>query len=267
MPPIWHLAIECSANGGSVALLKNSHLEALPVHHGQTILPADRGSVQTLAPAIDALLREAQLRVGDLKFISVTVGPGSFTGLRVGLATAKMLAMASQIPIAPVDTLAAIAQRFAVEQGSKLSEPVRLVTAINAFRKQVFTASWTISGSSVSNMRRSSVVDLNVWREDPWGVDVPKSPNTSHNHQNGSTDSTAIWLSGSALELTPAPTGPVPTNVPASVRTADASLWQPLAEQVGVLGWENYVRGGAISAGNLAPNYIRASAAEEKLRT
>ena len=267
MPPFWHLAIECSANGGSVALLKNSRPEVAPVVRGQIILPTDRGSVQTLAPAIHALLRPAQLRVGDLKFISVTVGPGSFTGLRVGLATVKMLAMAGQIPIAPVDTLAAIARRFAVERGSKLNEPVRLVTAINAFRKQLFTASWYVNGSCVSKMRSSSVVDLSAWREDPWGVDIPNSPHTSDSDENRSTDSSAIWLSGSALELTPVLAGPAPTNVPALVRIADANLWQPLAEQVGVLGWEIYLQGGAVSAGELAPNYIRASAAEEKLRS
>ena len=108
----WHLAIESSGLGGSVALFEydgNFHGQL----HSQLILPNSMGSVRTLAPAIEQLLREAQLLVKQLGSLSVTNGPGSFTGLRVGLATAKMFAWTQRIPVVPVDTLEAIANRFA----------------------------------------------------------------------------------------------------------------------------------------------------------
>lgn len=63
-----------------------------------------------LVPTIRDLLQQAGLAVGDLSAIAVGLGPGSFTGLRVGLAAAKMLAYASKVPLIGFDSLEAIAR-------------------------------------------------------------------------------------------------------------------------------------------------------------
>lgn len=70
-----------------------------------------------LAGAVQTLLRDAGYTAGDLKGIAVSIGPGSFTGLRIGLAMAKGLSLATGAPIAAIDTLRALAAQAHVQQG------------------------------------------------------------------------------------------------------------------------------------------------------
>jgi tRNA threonylcarbamoyladenosine biosynthesis protein TsaB len=81
----------------------------------------------TLLEDVDALLRQAGARTGDLEALAVGIGPGSFTGVRIGLATARGIALALDIPVAGVSTLAALAA------GAPGAVPV-----VDARRKEVF---------------------------------------------------------------------------------------------------------------------------------
>jgi tRNA threonylcarbamoyladenosine biosynthesis protein TsaB len=81
----------------------------------------------TLLEDVDALLRQAGAHTGDLEALAVGTGPGSFTGVRVGLATARGLALALGIPVAGVSTLAALAA------GAPGAVPV-----VDARRREVF---------------------------------------------------------------------------------------------------------------------------------
>jgi tRNA threonylcarbamoyladenosine biosynthesis protein TsaB len=72
--------------------------------------PMTRGHQERLAPLAEAMMAEAGLAFKDLDRIAVTVGPGSFTGLRVGLAFAKGLALALDIPCVGIGTLEALAE-------------------------------------------------------------------------------------------------------------------------------------------------------------
>lgn len=82
---------------------------------------------QTLLEDVDALLRQGGARPGDVAALAVGVGPGSFTGVRVGLATARGLALALGVPVAGVSTLTALAA------GAPGATPV-----IDARRREVF---------------------------------------------------------------------------------------------------------------------------------
>lgn len=151
------LAIECSGLHGSVAILEGSRcLELIQ-------LPTNQSSVQSLASSIDKLVRQAGHKP---QFISVTHGPGSFTGLRVGLTTAKMLAFAWQISIVPVDTLELLAYQIVHRQ--EWPTGIMVVPVINAFRQQVFTAVW-MSGADkrIVPLSPSTVVDAALWMADP----------------------------------------------------------------------------------------------------
>jgi tRNA threonylcarbamoyladenosine biosynthesis protein TsaB len=81
----------------------------------------------TLLEDVDALLRQAGARTGELEALAVGTGPGSFTGVRIGLATARGIALALDIPVAGVSTLAALAA------GAPGAIPV-----VDARRKEVF---------------------------------------------------------------------------------------------------------------------------------
>ncbi len=98
------LAIETSARNGSIALGNDHALLA-----EATLPPPQRHRVE-LMPSIDALCREQQLSPADLDRVCVSVGPGSFTGLRIAVATAKMLAMSLDVQIVPVPTAHVVAR-------------------------------------------------------------------------------------------------------------------------------------------------------------
>ena len=90
----------------------------------------ERGHQERLAPLVRELAEEAGVAFGDLDRIGVTVGPGSFTGLRVGLAFAKGMGLALRVPVVGVGSLAALAATAA---------PAGLVAAaVDARREQLY---------------------------------------------------------------------------------------------------------------------------------
>src|SRR5438067_1028441 len=92
-----------------------------------------RQHAETLAPAIDFVRRQAHVEFSDIGVIAVDVGPGLFTGLRVGVATAKALAHALRLPMIGVSSLDLLA--FRVRYTNRLIVPV-----IDARRGEVFYA-------------------------------------------------------------------------------------------------------------------------------
>src|SRR6058998_2629096 len=97
------LAVETSTMSGGAALLDGERVV------GEYTLDVRITHSERLMVAVDQLLSDAGWTVRDLEGIAVTVGPGSFTGLRVGLSTVKGLALALAIPVAAVPTLDAMA--------------------------------------------------------------------------------------------------------------------------------------------------------------
>ncbi len=294
---MFNLAIECSGVAGSVALCDGQELLA------KVRLPVDLGSVQSLAATIDELLsRFVPAPPRRVTLISITTGPGSFTGLRVGLATAQMLAFAWKIPVAPVDTLAAIAhgacgnympESPAQPQLESSLGPIIVVPILNAYRKQVFAGAWRLDtgkGRGVEQECRqrlpdltpiapSQVLDASKWQTQPWRALAPLNSRSSQSNGCGETvDShkTPVRLDThppAAKELTSARVlvcGPgLRTYLPTpqnTIAVADQELWEPDASIVAQLGWNIFQRDGTVSAAELRPNYVRASAAEEQAR-
>ena len=97
------LAIETSRPSGGIAVLDGERLI------GEYVLDVQITHSERVMTAVDRLLVDARWRVPDLEGLAVSIGPGSFTGLRIGVGTAKGLAFALGIAIAPVPTLDALA--------------------------------------------------------------------------------------------------------------------------------------------------------------
>jgi tRNA threonylcarbamoyladenosine biosynthesis protein TsaB len=100
------LAVETSTLAGGVAVLERGRLV------GQILLDVALTHSERLMAMVDRLLRDCGWHMSDVKGLAVSVGPGSFTGLRVGIATVKGLAMALGLPVAAVPTLDALASNL-----------------------------------------------------------------------------------------------------------------------------------------------------------
>ena len=122
------LAMDTAGAGCSAALWRDGRLIA------SRFEPMRRGHAERLVPMIEAVMAEASLTYGELDRIAVTLGPGGFTGVRIGLATARGLALASGRPLVGVSSflvLAAAARAEAPPDGS-------LAVAIGAKRDDLY---------------------------------------------------------------------------------------------------------------------------------
>lgn len=100
------LAVECSAGPASCAVTENgkilsSAFQNVKITHSETLMPM-----------VEAVLRNAKLTLNDINAFAVSAGPGSFTGIRIGIAAVKGLALPNKTPVAGVSTLAAMAEAF-----------------------------------------------------------------------------------------------------------------------------------------------------------
>jgi tRNA threonylcarbamoyladenosine biosynthesis protein TsaB len=102
---------------------------------GEVRLAGGRRHAEQLAPAIRSLLDWTGVRLDQLAAIAVDVGPGLFTGLRVGITTAKVMAQALRVPVVPVVSLDLVA--YPVRHSPRL-----VVAVLDARRREVFHASY-----------------------------------------------------------------------------------------------------------------------------
>lgn len=134
-----HLAIGLGREAPSGVEFLASHDEHAP-----------RSAMSRLLPAVRALLEEAGLARGDLDAVAVGRGPGSFTGVRIGVATAKGLARGLGVPLHGVGTLDAVAWRLAEREG--------LVGVVgDAMRGEVYPALFRCGGGEVARLGEDRV--------------------------------------------------------------------------------------------------------------
>jgi len=117
---------------------------ARPGIRARESLPMLRGHAEALMPLIARVMHAAQLEFSDLDRIAVTVGPGSFTGLRVGIAAARGIALAAAKPAVGLSTLAAYAAPLIAKD-----DKVPVVAAIDARHDQVYLQIFGSGGHTV----------------------------------------------------------------------------------------------------------------------
>ena len=214
------LAFETTGLAGSVAALDDERVELARA------LPAERRSAQTLAVGLREALAAVGWRPRDVELIAVAVGPGSFTGLRVGIATAKMLTYAIGCPLIGVPTLAAIASQAPADASP-------LWVALDAQRGELYAARY---GAELATLRPTEIIGA------------------------------AAFLAG--LAPGDAVTGPaletLAPKLPTGTRVVDRALWAPSATAVGRMALRDYRIGRRDDPFQLAPVYLRRTAAEEQ---
>lgn len=126
------LVFDCACSGLSLAVLRGE--EVLAAHAEATMT----GQAALLAPAIRAVLVQADVKARELSLIGVTNGPGSFTGIRIGLAMARGLAMALKTPLASCSTFEAVLENLSSQQ--RQANGVDLILAVDSRRDEIFLA-------------------------------------------------------------------------------------------------------------------------------
>ena len=222
------LAIESSGRHASVATLWGDTSGTRLI--GQTLLSGDERTAQALAPTIQQLLAAAGWSPKSVELVAVTVGPGSFTGLRIGVTTAKAFAYAIGADVLGVNTLEALAS-----QATPSASP--LWTILDAQRQEFFAARFIVNDQSTIRTE----VETCIVPQDEWLTGLRPGDR----------------VIGPALKRFAA-------RFPVGIEVLGEHSWQPVAASVGQVAWKNYQAGHRDDVWKLSPNYYRPSAAEEK---
>ncbi|HIW73684.1 MAG TPA: tRNA (adenosine(37)-N6)-threonylcarbamoyltransferase complex dimerization subunit type 1 TsaB [Firmicutes bacterium] len=225
------LAVESSAGPASCALAEEGRiLASASVHTGLT-------HSQTLIPMVDAMLKNAGVLLEEVDLLAVAAGPGSFTGVRIGVAAVKGLAFAKGTPCIGVSTLAAMAR---VADGLPFDGVV--CAAMDARCRQVYTALFDCEGGQIS--RRTPDEALPLEELEKRLISCNKS----------------IFLVGDGAEL---------CYNTFSARVPGLTLAPPrlqFQQAAGVAAEAAFGAGEAVSADRLQPVYLRLPQAERELR-
>ena len=246
------MAIETSGKSGSVAILRSHpRSDSRSSVCESEDLPQQWGSAKTLAPAIHRLLNRLSLDSSALNAIALITGPGSFTGLRVGVATAKAMAYALRIPIVEVDTLDTIAHQ-------NDQEPRLLHVILDAYRGQLFYASYLAKGpGSIEKLTHTMIVDMEKLVESI--SDAASLSDQIHFYGSGCSRLQKLIHDQDAFG------GRDMRSISSRFAWNATGRSIPQAETVARLGHQQLVLGKTLDPMAVMPHYYRASAAEETI--
>lgn len=226
------LAFDSSSSFGSVAVL-----EGLQVLASKQLDPAKR-SAQTLAPAIEMCLKAAGRNSRDVRLIGTTVGPGSFTGLRVGVTMAKTLAYACQCDLVGLNTLDVLAAQ--VVQSEIRGQTGIIHSVLDAQRKELFVGRYQAMEDKDEPPQRFEDVNA-ILTGDTWIQSL-------HPGDVVTGSGLARWME----------------KLPPGVVVAPTEIHEPDAVTIGQLALQEHARGRRDDLWTFSPLYIRPSYADEK---
>lgn len=221
--PTIVLGIETAGTGGSLALLREGQLLAERV-----LEVTGRRHAQTLVAELARLCDEVAVRPSGIGLVAISIGPGSFTGLRVGCTMAKTLCYATEAKLVAVDSLLASATAWSGGHS-------RVWAIEDAQRGEVFLGEYHRTPEGFERRGEITIVKAAAWLEQLPPGDVVLGPGLSR--------SQALRTSATRIE---------------------ASLAPPPARIVAELGRKAAARGEFADPWTIEPFYLRLSAAEEK---
>ncbi|NQT38977.1 MAG: tRNA (adenosine(37)-N6)-threonylcarbamoyltransferase complex dimerization subunit type 1 TsaB [Planctomycetes bacterium] len=218
------LALETTERIGSVAAMQDGNLLQ------QLALDGNLRSAQALAPAVRALMTSLDWKATDVQLVAAVRGPGSFTGLRVGITTAKALAYCAGAEVLAVDTLEVIAS-------AAPPHLAKLGVAVDAQRGEVVAGLFQRGPSGhFTAIEGPELIELDRWF-DRLDEGTPISGPILHK-----------WAD----------------RVPPGLAPLAPQYWSPTAAAVAALAHRLWTDGQRDDLWTLAPRYSRRSAAEEK---
>jgi tRNA threonylcarbamoyladenosine biosynthesis protein TsaB len=141
------LSIDTSSSNCSVAVVRDN------ITLGEVNINYNLQHSVLLMPLVEELLEKLQMKPKDLTAITVSVGPGSFTGLRIGLAAAKGMALALDIPIYSADAMSILAYGAFGYQGI-------IIPMVDALRNGYYTGMYTFKGGKLVTLMEPTILTL-----------------------------------------------------------------------------------------------------------
>jgi len=140
-------------SGGTVALRENDK---------------GRSHASVLTVFIEEILREAGIRAADLNAVAVSKGPGSYTGLRIGVSVAKGITYAASIPLIGVDTTRSMFHGFSdsADNNFNITSTDLFCPALDARRMEVYYTVYDVKGNMISQIK-AEIIDKNSFSEFP----------------------------------------------------------------------------------------------------
>ena len=223
------LAFESSAKAASVALMENGKL--LAESYQNTGLTHS----QTLLSMAEDLLKTCGKTAGDITAVAVAAGPGSFTGVRIGMAAAKGFAWGRQLPCYGVSTLEAMAMGLGIWDGY-------IVPTMDARRSQTYTALFKAEQGMLTRIMDDCAISFAEL-----GAKIKNCEKS-------------VFLVGDGANLC---YNTLEDTVPGLILPPEHRLHQRAAG-VGLAAWDMIQRGEPGDAASLQPNYLRLSQAERE---
>ncbi len=222
------LILETSGRIGQVGLALGSRLLAW------RRLDEARRHARDLAPSVADLLREQQWKPREVQAVVVSRGPGSYTGLRVGIMSAKTFAYATGCALVAADTFAAIAANTpaAVDTVEVLADAQQGKVYVQRYGRTGGTSAWHA-------LNALTILSLEQWI---------------------ARRSVSSWVTGPGLEI-------YRPRLPPEFKVVDPAFWHPALESLLRIGLARFERQEKDDLLTVEPLYLRASAAEEKWDT
>lgn len=141
------LAIDSSAKAASVAITEDKKLL------GEFFVNVGLTHSQTLMPMVEDILKNVSLKTSDIDAFAVSTGPGSFTGLRIGIAAIKGMAFADETPCIEVSTLYSMVYNF-------MGENANICAVMDARCNQVYNAIFEICGEKITKLTPDRTISI-----------------------------------------------------------------------------------------------------------
>ena len=170
------LAMDTSSKVCSVAIIDDG--KVIKELHNESELEHS----QTLMPMIDEILRQAGITLNDINLLACGVGPGSFTGIRVGIATVKAIADSKNIPIVGVNSLEAKKKKKKMSRvdDDENIQNCKVLSMIDARNDNVYFAVYRIHNGNISVYKNADVMSLDNVTEKDLGYIDPLNVRSSY---------------------------------------------------------------------------------------
>jgi tRNA threonylcarbamoyladenosine biosynthesis protein TsaB len=206
--------------------------------------------LQNLTPQIEQVLSDAEITIDDLSAIAVANGPGSFTGIRIGVSTARALSQVKGIPCVPVSSLEALAMRVrAASSGEAPADGALVCPILDARRSQVYGGGYLLESVSEGAAQLQEAVKAGPYTIDEFMELVGKYDE--------------LYMLGDGVDTCGQK---IEANRTEGVAFAPEEMRYQRAEEVAMLGAVKFAAGQSVAYDMLKPEYMRMAEAERKLR-